>query len=106
MSVQVDEYVIDSLLPDLVGHDRAPSAFLVYLVLWRRTRAARGRAVAVSYRELAADSGLSKASVQLAVKRLRRRRLLEIRQASITAVPEYRVLRPWRRATGQRAALP
>src|SRR5438270_85027 len=36
-SVEVDSYVIDILLPDLVGHDRQPSAFLVYLFLWRRS---------------------------------------------------------------------
>ena len=29
-----NEYVIDVLLPDLAGHDRAPNAFLVYVVLW------------------------------------------------------------------------
>jgi hypothetical protein len=34
-TVEVDAYVIDTLLPDLVGHDRRPSAFLVYLHLWR-----------------------------------------------------------------------
>ena len=30
-------YVLDTLMADLVGHDRQPSAFLVYLHLWRRT---------------------------------------------------------------------
>ncbi len=98
MHLRLDTYVIDSLLPDLVGHDRAPSAFLVYVVLWRRCQQDRRRATQVSYRELAADTGLSKASVQQAVKRLRRRRLLDVRQASITAIPEYRVLQPWRAA--------
>src|SRR5690349_10544746 len=32
--IGVDDYVIDVLMRDLVGHDRAPSAFLVYLYLW------------------------------------------------------------------------
>jgi hypothetical protein len=37
-SFAVDHYVVDVLLRDLVGHDRSPAAFLVYLFLWRRTR--------------------------------------------------------------------
>ena len=36
-TVPVDAYVLDTLMADLVGHDRQPSAFLVYLFLWRRT---------------------------------------------------------------------
>lgn len=96
-NLSLDPYVVDSLLPDLVGHDRSPAAFLVFLYLWRRTLGERRRVVVASYREIAADVGLSKAAVQLAVKRLRARRLLEVQRASITAVPEYRVLRPWQR---------
>ena len=36
--VALDAYVIDSLMPDLVGHDRRPSTMLVFLYLWRRTK--------------------------------------------------------------------
>src|SRR4051812_29851149 len=36
--VSVDAYVIDSLLADLVGHDRRPAAFILFLFLWRKTR--------------------------------------------------------------------
>jgi hypothetical protein len=32
--IAIDEYVVDVLLPDLTGHDHAPNAFLVYIVLW------------------------------------------------------------------------
>lgn len=32
--IPIDEYVVDVLLPDLTGHDHAPTAFLVYIVLW------------------------------------------------------------------------
>src|SRR6266536_1055507 len=35
--VTLDTYVVDTLMPDLVGHDRAPSAFLVFLFLYRRS---------------------------------------------------------------------
>jgi len=27
--VEIDDYVVDTLMADLVGHDRQPSAFLV-----------------------------------------------------------------------------
>jgi hypothetical protein len=36
-AVEIDDYVLDTLMADLVGHDRQPSSFLVYLFLWRRT---------------------------------------------------------------------
>lgn len=95
--LKLDPYVVDTLLPDLVGHDRAPSAFLVYLYLHARVRGRSVGRVAVSYREISVETGLSRAAVQSAVARLKRRALLEVRKASPTAVPEYRVLRPWRR---------
>jgi len=92
----VDPYVVDTLLPDLVGHDRRPSAFLVYLVLWRRTEAGRTPA-ALSLRELAESTGLSKRAVQSAVNALVRRRLLALERETPTSVPSYVVLRPWAR---------
>lgn len=95
--LKLDPYVVDTLLPDLVGHDRAPSAFLVYLYLYARVGGRSVCRVAVSYRDISVETGLSRAAVQSAVARLRRRALLEIRKAGATAVPEYRVLRPWRR---------
>jgi hypothetical protein len=79
--VSVDGYVIDSLMPDLVGHDRMPSAFLVYLYLWRRTRGG-ARAAVVSYAMMTDGTGLSQRSVQTAVRALepfRSRRLLRAR---------------------------
>jgi len=53
--------------------------------------------VQVSYRDLARDTGLSKASVQAAITTLERRALIASRHASVTAVPKYTVLRPWTR---------
>ena len=92
----VDAYVIETLMADLVLHDRQPSAFLVYL---RLSYAARGRkaAVSASLQDIAAGTGLSKSAVQAALRTLTRRRLVRSRRASTTAVPEYTVLRPWRR---------
>lgn len=91
--LSLDQYVVDVLMPDLVGHDKSPSAFLVYLYLWRAS-GTRGRAQ-VSYTTIATDTGLSKASVQRAVTLLKRRKLLSASKTTATSVPEYRVARPW-----------
>jgi hypothetical protein len=96
-SVEIDEYVLDTLMADLVGHDRQPSAFLVYLFLWRRTHGAGDDTAQVSLFDLATGTGLSKRAVQDALRWLSRRRLLSIQRAGITAVPVYTVRRPWLR---------
>ena len=93
----VDAYVLETLMPDLVGHDRHPAAFLVYLALWARTRAVRRETIAVSLRDLAEASGLSKRAVQTAVDALVRRRLVALERETPTSVPSYAVLRPWAR---------
>jgi DNA-binding GntR family transcriptional regulator len=90
-----DPYVVDSLMPDLVGHDRQPSAFLVYLYLSHRMTVGRARSVAISLQQLAGDTGLSKSAVQAGLRTLVRRRLVRAAKASRTAVPSYTVLRPW-----------
>ena len=95
--VQFDPYVIDTLMPDLVGHDRHSSAFVVYLFLWRHSR---GRLVTpLSLKTIADGTGLSKRAVQVAVNRLKKRRLISSRREHITATPTYTVYRPWRRGT-------
>lgn len=93
--ITVDPYVIDSLMPDLVGHDRQPSAFLVYLLLWRLTQGSKNVQVALT--DLAEQSGLSKRAVQDALSWLVKRKLLAVDRASITAIPVYTLLRPWQR---------
>jgi hypothetical protein len=93
--IELDEYVVESLMRDLVGHDRQASAYLVYVYLWWLTDRAADARVAVSLNELADGTGLSKRAVQDAIGRLHKRRLLSIKRDSITAVPEYAVLRPW-----------
>jgi hypothetical protein len=95
--MQIDRYVIDTLMPDLVGHDRHPGAFLVYLYFWGRTRSEPEGWLAIALREVAEGTGLSKRSVQMAIDRLVRRKLLSVRRAGITAVGDYRVERPWGR---------
>jgi DNA-binding GntR family transcriptional regulator len=93
----LDPYIVDTLMPDLVGHDRQPSAFLVYLYLWRRTDGAAARTTQVALVDIAEATGLSKRAVQDALGRLAKRKLLTVARAGVTAVPVYTVLRPWQR---------
>jgi hypothetical protein len=90
-----DPYFVDVLMPDLVGHDRSPAAFVVYLYLWRRASLSPRSVVQVSYATIALDTGLSRITAQRAITLLRQRRLLSSRTRSRTSVPEYAVLRPW-----------
>lgn len=94
--MQIDDYVVETLMRDLVGHDRRPASFLVYL--WLTGEQARRRApVEASYQQMAESIGISKSSAQAAVGWLRRRRLLGVEKASATATPVYAVKTPWRR---------
>ena len=96
-SIEIDTYVIDTLMPDLVGHDRQPSAFLVYLCLWRRTLGSDEVSVRISLLDIASATGLAKRAIQEALHWLGKRRLISIQRESITAVPVYTVKRPWAR---------
>jgi DNA-binding MarR family transcriptional regulator len=87
----LDDYVIESLMADLVGHDHKPSAFLVYLMI-----AAIGPA-SLSYAELAERTGLSKRAVQMALAHLKARQLIEVRKGGVTEAARYVALTPWRR---------
>jgi hypothetical protein len=93
--VSLDPYVIDSLMPDLVGHDRRPSAFVVYLYLWRRTRAAT-RPTSASYQMIADGTGLSKGSSQTAVGWLAQRRLIDVKRRTATSAPSFTLVCHWR----------
>jgi hypothetical protein len=98
--ITVDDYVVDVLMRDLVGHDRRPVCFLVYLWL-AAEHGRRGGAVEISYREIAEGIGVSKSSVQGAVSWLVRRKLVAVSKASVTATPCYTVLCPWRKIANQ-----
>jgi len=91
----LDDYVIDVLMRDLVGHDRRPVAFLVYLWL-AAAHSQKAPMVQISYQDLAESIGISKSSVQAAVGWLARRKLLAVIKRNATAVPEYTVLTPWK----------
>jgi hypothetical protein len=95
---ELDNYVTDVLMRDLVGHDRRPVAFLVFLWLVAEQQR-RGGVVQISYQEMAESIGVSKSSVQAAVSWLARRKLLSASKENVTAIPRYAVLTPWRKAT-------
>ncbi len=93
--IALDAYVIDVLMSDLVGHDRKPAAFIVYLFLLRLSSRTRRDSLAVSLQTIATKTGLSKSSVQSAIRHLKRRRLLDPNAKSTVADPTRRILRPW-----------
>jgi hypothetical protein len=97
--VSLDAYVLDALMPDLIGHDRTPSAFIVFLLLWRKTRGG-ARAVGLSLRMIADGTGLSLRSVQSALQKLHRRQLIDITRRSATAVPAFSLRCHWRARAG------
>lgn len=93
----LDDYITDVLMRDLVGHDRKPVSFLVYL--WLAAEQARRRTeVRVSYEEMAESIGISKSSAQAAVGWLRKRKLLAVKKQTVTSTPSYTVRSPWRDA--------
>ena len=94
--LRLDAYVIDTLMRDLVGHDRSPATFVVYLWLWRRTHGEGRKSVGVSLGDIARATGLSKSSVQNAVRRLARRKLIAAARSGPTLAPSYQVQEPWR----------
>jgi hypothetical protein len=94
--MSIDEYVTDVLMRDLVGHDKRPVSFLVYLWLAAEQQR-RGQAVQISYQELAESIGVSKSAAQSAAGWLARRKLVAVSKATVTATPRYEVLTPWKR---------
>ena len=102
-TIPIDDYVLDVLLPDLVGHDHQPAAFLVYLYLYRTAEDQKWKPVNASLRLLAEGTGLSKSAVQIALRTLRRRELIQSTSAHRTATPRHRVLRHWRQSAPARS---
>ena len=96
-ALAIDAYLVDVLLPDLVGHDKRPAAFLLFLWLWANTRGVGRKGGFFSYQMLSDRTGLSKRAVQRSVAWLAARELLEVTRRSKTAVPEYVVRAPWLR---------
>ena len=82
---------------DLIGHDKMPSAFVVYLFLWARSAGTRVRSIRISHKNIADETGISKSAVQTAIRHLNRRKLIRSERETQTSTPEHFVLRPWKR---------
>jgi hypothetical protein len=93
--VRFDEYVLDALMRDLVGHDRRPASFLVYLWLVGEEQRRKG-SVSISYKELAENIGISKSAAQAAIGWLLKRRLIAMTKENVTAKPTYSTQTPWK----------
>lgn len=93
--IALDSYVLDVLMPDLVGHDKRPATFVVYLFLLTASARVRRDRIAVSLQSIATKTGLSKSAVQGALRHLKRRGLIDPDVNSTTASPVRRILRPW-----------
>jgi len=93
----IDDYLTDTLMRDLVGHDHRPVSFLIYL--WLSVEQGRTNApVRISYQDIAESAGVSRSSAQSAIHWLIRRKLLAVSKESATATPAYTVKTPWKRA--------
>ena len=95
-TVPVDDYVLDVLMRDLIGHDQQPAAYLVYLYLYGQATRMKWKPVTASLRMLADATGLSKSAIQVALATLRRRQLIVTTRDHATASSRHRVLRHWR----------
>ena len=93
--LKLDDYITNVLMRDLVGHDRKPVSFLVYLWLTGEQERTKSM-VRISYLQLAESVGISKSSAQSAIRWLLRRKLLTVQKGSATATPVYTVRTPWR----------
>lgn len=86
-------YVANTLMRDLVGHDRRPSAFFVYLAIAAQ---AQDGVRAMSYRDLAEFTGLSQRAVQGAAAHLLQRGFIAVERRGPTETSTYRALTPWK----------
>ena len=95
-AIALDSYVFDVLMRDLVGHDKKPSAFIVYLYLAVRIEREMAHCVEASYVTIASATGLSKSAVQQAIEHLKKRKLILVSRNSATSIPRFRLQRHWR----------
>jgi Helix-turn-helix domain len=93
--IYFDPYVLDVLMPDLVGHDKRPAAFVVYLFLLTASSRSKRDVVGASLQTISSKTGLSKSTVQNALRHLRHRGLIDSELVATSAQPLRRVLRPW-----------
>ena len=94
--VPIDDYILDVLMRDLIGHDQQPAAYLICLYLYGQAARKKWKPISASVRTLADATGLSKSAIQTALATLRRRELIVTSRDHATATSRHRVLRHWR----------
>jgi len=94
--IPIDDYILDVLMRDLIGHDQQPAAYLIYLYLYGQAARKKWKPIAASVRTLADATGLSKSAIQVALVKLRRRELIATTRSHATGTSRHRVLRHWR----------
>lgn len=97
IQITLDAYLFDGLLPDIIGHDRRPASFIIYLHLYRHASKQSKWSVRMSHQSIADATGYSRSAVQSALAHLQTRQLIATSRTHSTAVPQHRVLRPWLR---------
>jgi hypothetical protein len=95
-TIPIDDYVLDVLMRDLIGHDQKPAAFVVYLHFYGQAARNKWRSISASVRTIADATGLSKSAVHAAITHLRRRQLIATTVDHATATRRHLVLRHWR----------
>ncbi len=95
-TILIDDYVLDVLMRDLIGHDQKSAAYLVYLYLYGQAARKKWKPITASLRTIADATGLSKSAIQVALAHLRRRQLIATSADHATATSRHRVLRHWR----------
>jgi len=96
-TIELDPYVVFTLMRDLTGHDKKPSAFLVFLYLWSLARGSSQTRISISYQDLSDAIGISKSTAQSAIYHLTERRFIKVSLKHGTSIPEYTVQQTWRR---------
>src|SRR5207302_10662104 len=89
-TIPIDDYVLDVLMRDLIGHDQQPAAYLVYLYLYGQAARKNWKRVVASVRTLADATGLSKSTIQTALPNLLRRELSGTTRDHATATARHR----------------
>ena len=92
----IEDYVLDVLMRDLIGHDQKPAAFVVYLHLYGQAARNKWRRIRASARTIADATGLSKSAAHAALRHLKGRQLIATNSDHATATPHHRILRHWR----------
>ena len=103
-TIPIDDYVVDVLMRDIVGHDQQPAAFLVYLYLYGQAARKKWKLVAASLRMLADATGLSKSAVQIALANLPLMEYFSFRQSIEPRRPREESILTHRRKTEAAAA--